>query len=198
MLLSRRRTRIARLMRMSGIAAGIAVLSVVRPALADTPFGVIAGGAFPQGGATFGTPVAEAQWNLGASYDVGPKFGPFRGSLLFDYANGATDNQSLSDYGFAVGLRLTTPLYAGVSFGVYDSSTQPNCSYLSPGFGGNGGGSNSCPSLNTTGFGSTYFVGVRLLSLPGFALSVQGGYRQIPVVGGYNPSGPNVGLRVQL
>jgi hypothetical protein len=188
----------SRLLRVAGLAGALAVLGAARPALADGPVGLIAGGAFPQGGATFGQPVGQTQWNLGASYDVGPKFGPFRGSLSFDYANGPTDGQSLNDYGFSLGVRLTTPLYAGLTFGVYNASTQPNCASAAPGGIANAGGSNPCPSLNTTGFGSTYFVGVRLVSLPGFALSLQGGYRQIPVVGGFNPSGPNVGLRLQL
>ncbi len=89
----------SRLLRVAGLAGALAVLGAARPALADGPVGLIAGGAFPQGGATFGQPVGQTQWNLGASYDVGPKFGPFRGSLSFDYANGPTDGQSLNDCG---------------------------------------------------------------------------------------------------
>ena len=178
-----------------GGLAGLLAAFAVTPALADDPIGIIAGGAFPLAG---GYPYSggSAQLNVGASYDVGPRFGPFRGSVLFDYANGMTDGQSLNDFGFSVGARLTTPLYAGVTLGLYNASTQPSCSYPAPAIGLVG--SNSCPSLSTTGFGSSYFVGARLFSLPGLSVSLQGGYRQIPVVGGINPSGPNVALRLQL
>jgi hypothetical protein len=179
--------------RIAGIVAVLCLLASPRAAFADGPIAIVAGGAFPQG-APFVT--GTTQLNVGASYDVGPKLGPLRAFLAFDYANGPAGGLGLADYGFGAGVRLTTPLYAGVTIGVYTATAQQSCSY--PVAGGGVGGSNACPNTGATGFGSTYFVGVRVLSLPGVSLSLQGGYRQIPLVGGINPSGPNIGLRLQI
>jgi hypothetical protein len=161
-----------------------------KPALADGPVGVVAGAAFPQGSIYSR---GSAQVYVGASYDVGPKFGPFRGSILFDYASGAIDNHNLNDYAFGVGVRLTTPLYAGLSVGVGTTNANQTCPTPEGGF-----ASPICPGLSATGFASTYFVGVRLISVPGITLSLQGGYRQMPTLDGVNASGASVGLRLQI
>jgi hypothetical protein len=123
------------------------------------------------------------QLNLGASFDLGPtKPLPVRASLVFDYAGGSANGGSLSNYGGGLGVRLTTPIYAGVNGLFYNVSLSP------------GGG---LASANRTGFGTNYFVGERLASLPGGAsVSLQATYRQLPTVNGVDPSGLGVSLRL--
>jgi hypothetical protein len=174
-----------------------ALVTMTAPVSADQPVGVVAGGAFPQG-----NEISTGIWqlNLGASYDVWPSHGPFRLSIDGDYANGSAQNLGISDYGFGFGARLTTPIYAGLSAGFYTSTIRQTCSFATPGVAGSagGGGPSSCPTQSGSGFGSTYFVGVRVFSGPGFSLSLQGGYRQVPLVDGVNPSGTNVEVRLQI
>jgi len=122
------------------------------------------------------------QLNLGASFDFGPsKPLPVRASLVFDYAGGSAHGGTLSSYGGGLGVRLTTPIYAGINGLFYNVSLNP------------GGG---LASANRVGFGTNYFVGERIASIPGGAsISLQATYRQVPLVNGIDPSGLGVSLR---
>jgi hypothetical protein len=124
------------------------------------------------------------QLNLGATFDITPPKIPLRGSIVLDYAGGSANGGSLSNFGAGLGVRLNTPIYAGVSGLIYDVSLNP------------GGG---LATTSRTAFGTNYFVGERIIPIPGGGgVSIQATYRQLPVVNGVDPSGLGLGLRVSF
>jgi len=159
-----------------------AVAASAAPAAADAGLSVTVGPTFVLQSAAQNVG-ATAQTNVNVAYDIGPKVPLLRPFLTFDYAGGSANGGSLSDVGGGIGVRLTTPLYAGASLGFYAVNATP---------GGN------LPSSSTTSVGTNLFAGERLFALPGIGLSLQATYRQIPQTGGYNPSSVTLGLRAQF
>ena len=173
----------------SHVRIGLAALAIVGcggPALAEAPLSIQIGPQFAlqESGRNAGGAV---QGNVGLNYDFGPRtIVPIRASFQFDDANGTHGGAgNIHQTGFGFAARLTTPLYAGVGVSVYNTSARLD----DPAF----------PQLSATGIGTNYFVGDRVLSLPGgVSFSLQATYKQIPQFDGINPSAVGLGLRVQL
>jgi hypothetical protein len=168
--------------------AACAALTVFRavPASADTsPISFQVGPQFltQSGGRNAGGDVAT---DLGLNYDFGPKIVvPVRASAQFDYASGSHAAGSLQAYGFGVAARLTTPIYAGAGFSVYEVNARRSF------FG--------APSYSWAGLGTNLFVGDTLFALPGGAgVSVQVTYKVLPSSQGIDPSAFALDFRVQL
>ncbi len=167
-------------------AAFVAVaMAAAAPALADAPLSVQIGPQFPtqSSGRNAGGDVAT---DIGANYDVGPPLPlPFRASLQADYAHGSHGNGKLDDFGIGIAARLTTPIYAGAGISLYSVNVRLD--------------DPAAVSRNVVGAGENFFIGDRVLSLPGgLAFSVQGTYKLLPSAGGVDASNVGVGLRVQL
>lgn len=110
---------------------------------------------------------------------------PLALSLQFDDANGSSTGGTFNEYGFGLAARLTTPFYAGAGFSLYNTNARI------PG--------RALGSVNETGIGTNYFIGERVLSLPGgINFGLQASYKQVPQFDGLNPSAFGVGLRVRL
>ncbi len=166
-------------------AASLALLVNAVPARADLPVSVQIGPQFPtQSNAR--NAGGNTQIDVGLNYDiVRPPVIPAALSFQFDEANGANGAGNLNEYGFGFAGRLTTPLYAGAGFSIYNTTGRPNSPFA--------------PSFSSTALGTNYFVGDRFLSLPGGVnFSLQAGLKLIPQFDGVNPSAFGVGLRVQL
>jgi hypothetical protein len=168
-------------------AAAVALGSLafaVAPARADGPLSIGVGPSIAfqsQARRSGGTD----QLNINLALDLGStKHFPLRNSLMFDYAGGAANGGSLSEYGLGFGTRLNAPTYVGGGAFLYSVNLN----------GGSAGGPHS-----STGFGSNIFAGRRILEVPGgVAFAVQLTYRQLPVVSGVNPSGLGLTFRVSL
>jgi len=165
--------------------AATALLANAAPARADLPLSVELGAQLPQQ-TNARNAGGDTQVNVGINYDfIRAPVVPFQVSFHFDDANGSHGSGTLNETAFGVQGRLTTPLYAGLGFSVYNVNSRlayPNA-----------------PSVSATSIGESYFAGYRFLSLPGgvnFAL--QGTYKQIPSQFGVNPSSFGAGVRVQL
>jgi len=177
--------------------AAVAIYASAVPARADVlpPVSVELGAQFlPQSNARTGA--GDTQLSVGANYDIWKvPLAPVKVSLRFDEANGGGQHGStFNEYGFGVTGQLTTPLYAGAGFSVYNTSV--GAVVPAPGITSLNGGRFTSSS---TALGEEFFVGDRFLSLPGgvnFAL--QATYKDIPQYNGFNPSAVAVGLRVQL
>lgn len=181
--------------RAAGAAAAFAILACSAPAFADTPLSIQLGPTiiFQQNARDTG---GTTQVGVGANYDVGPRVPivPIRGSVTFDYSGGANGNQRLSTYGFGVAGRLTTPFYAGAGIGVYFENATL-CCFVAPG----APNSTATTTASATAVGTNFFLGERLFTIPGgSALSLQATYQQRPSFDGVDPSGLNVGLRLQF
>jgi hypothetical protein len=162
-----------------------AIAGTAFPARADAPISVQLGAQFPEQG-TARNSGGDVQTGFGVNYDfIHAPIVPVQVSLAFDDANGSNANGKLDAYGFGVAGRLTTPLYAGLGFSVYNVNARLNAPFA--------------PSVSATGIGTSIFVGERFLTLPGGVnFSLQGTYKQLPSLYGINPSSLGVGLRVQL
>jgi len=170
------------------LALGFVVGALVwsgAPARADAPLSLQLGLAVPPQSAARNAG-GTTQVDVGLNYDfIQAPVVPFQVSFQFDDQNGSHGSGSLNALGFGVAGRLTTPLYAGIGFSVYNV----NAKLAAP----------NAPSLSSTGIGTNIFAGYRFLSLPGgvnFAL--QGTYKQLPSFQGINPSSYGAGVRVQL
>ncbi len=166
-------------------AAAFALLANAFPARADLPVSVQIGPHFPTQSSARSAG-GNAQIDVGLNYDiVRPPVIPAALSFQFDEANGANGGGNLNEYGFGFAGRLTTPLYAGAGFSIYNTTGRPNSPFAA--------------SFSSTALGTNYFVGDRFLSLPGGVnFSLQAGLKLIPQFDGVNPSAFGVGLRVQL
>jgi len=165
--------------------AATSLITNAAPARADLPLSVQLGGQFPQQNNAQNAG-GDAQVDVGLNYDfIRAPVVPVQVSFQFDDANGSHGSGTFNEVGFGVAGRLTTPLYAGLGFSVYNVNARlafPNA-----------------PSTSSTSIGENYFAGYRFLTLPGgvnFAL--QGTYKQIPSQFGINPSSFEAGVRVQL
>ncbi|MBC5810645.1 MAG: hypothetical protein GIW95_07325 [Candidatus Eremiobacteraeota bacterium] len=161
----------------------IALAGTPLAALADGPLSVTIGPAFVTQ-STARTIGGTVQTNVGAAYDFGPKtIVPVRASLQFDYAGGASNGGALRDYGVGIAGRLTTPICIGAGVSLYSVSASIP----------------SGTSVSKTGIGSNYFIGQKIIDVPGgIDISLQATYRQVPQVNGIDPSGLAVGLRIGL
>jgi hypothetical protein len=164
-------------------AAALAAAAV--PALADGPLSVQVGAQFEQQG-NARSAGGDVQPNFGLNYDfIHAPVVPVQVSLAFDTANGSNGNGKLDEYGFGVAGRLTTPLYAGIGFSVYNVNARLNAP--------------TALTFTSTGIGTTIFAGEKFLTLPGgVSFAIQGTYKQLPSFEGISPSSLGVGLRVQL
>jgi hypothetical protein len=172
----------------SGLALAVAAIGfavTAAPARADLPISLQLGAQFAQQ-SNARNAGGDTQTSFGLNYDfIRAPIVPVQVSFQFDDSNGTHDSGTLNELGFGVAARLTTPLYAGIGFSVYNVDARlafPNA-----------------PSLTSTGIGTNIFAGYRFLSLPGgvnFAL--QGTYKQLPTLNGINPSSFGAGVRVQL
>ena len=165
------------------LAAAFAVLT--GPARADAGLSVELGAQFPEQGAARSVG-GDVQTGFGVNYDfIRAPIVPVQVSFAFDDANGSTSNGKLNQVGFGVAGRLTTPLYAGIGFSVYNVNATVN--------------GRDPQTLSSTGLGTTIFAGERFLTLPGgVSFALQGNYKQLPQFGGINPSSYGLGLRIQL
>ncbi len=174
--------------------AAVVCAACATPAAADVlPISVQIGGQIPPDG--FARSIAgTAQADFGLNLDVGPKtLVPVRVSFQLDDATSSNFNE----FGVGVAARLTTPTYAGAGISLYDV----NARYATPvqPVGPDGTSSPSQVNLNSTSVGENFFVGQRIVSLPGGVnLSVEAAYKNIPSFDGLNPSAVSVGLRLQL
>jgi hypothetical protein len=182
------------------VSAGIAAAPT--PALAEGPLSVALQAVIPSGngGGDFS---GTTQLGLGLGYDFGPPIVvPVRATAQFDYNGGSNGDSSLSTYGFTVGARLTTPIYAGIGIGPYFTS------FKQPVFGPALVGRTPIliftgPSSVTTtsaGLGTKFTVGDRILSLPGgVSLALEASYQLLPTVAGStDPSAARLGLRLHI
>ena len=165
-----------------------ASLALAAPAAADADLSD-AGPSFvlSSGARTLPTTIS----NFGLGYDLGPKIiVPVRVSLDLDYAGGSGNGGSLNEFGGGLGVRLTTPLYVGVSLLAYNANVHP----------GSPGGNAATPAAGSaTGIGTSFCAGEKLFGIPGgAALALQATYRRVPSVDGYDPSSFTVGLRLNL
>ena len=176
------------------VLAALAMLLSPGPASADAGIALSGGPTFVLNGDTRNA-VGSVQTNLGLGYDIGPKIVvPIRVSLDLDYAGGSGNGGTISEFGGGLGARLTTPLYLGVTASLYTVNIHPG-GIAAP---GSGSGLSATPT-SSTGFGTNFFVGERLLGLPGGAgVSLQATYRRLPSSGGYDPSSLTVGLRASF
>jgi len=181
--------------RAAAAATLLTAFASAAPAYADTPLSVQIGPTliFEQDARNTG---GTTQVGAGVNYDIGPRLPivPFRASATFDYSGGANGNARLGAYGFGVAGRLTTPLYAGAGIGVYFENATLCCLTfpLQPGVTGT-------TSASATSVGTNFFIGERLLTIPGgSSLSLQATYQQRPSFDGIDPSGLNIGLRMQF
>lgn len=184
------------------VSAGIA--GTPAPARAEGPLSVALQAVIPSGngGGSFG---GTTQLGAGLGYDFGPPIiVPVRATVQFDYNGGSEGGSSLSTYGFTVGARLTTPIYAGIGIGPYFTSLKEG-NFLEP-----------IPfppmpgrtfiylpppnlSMTTAGFGTKFTVGDRILSLPGgVSLSLEASYQLLPTIRGIDPSAGRLGLRLHI
>ncbi len=144
--------------------------------------GVILSG---NGGGSLG---GTTQLGVGLGYDFGPPIiVPVRATAQFDYNGGSNGGGSLTTYGFTVGARLTTPIYAGIGIGPYFTSLKqplfmvpesPALPVFPPVFISTPNG-----SATAAGFGTKFTVGDRILSLPGgVSLALEASYQLLPTV----------------
>jgi hypothetical protein len=151
------------------------------------PISVSAGVQLPTQGSAR-TIAGSTQTDFGLAYDFGPAIVlPIRAFLAADYAAGSRSGGRLDDYGVGIGVRLTTPLYAGASVSYYSlSNTLP--------------GSNGSSATTTwQGSGSDLFVGERLFGLPGGVnVNLEANYKILPSYQGVNPDAFGVDLRLHL
>ncbi len=160
--------------------------------------GVILSG---NGGGSLG---GTTQLGVGLGYDFGPPIiVPVRATAQFDYNGGSNGGGSLTTYGFTVGARLTTPIYAGIGIGPYFTSLKqplfmvpesPALPVFPPVFISTPNG-----SATAAGFGTKFTVGDRILSLPGgVSLALEASYQLLPTVQGIDPSAARLGLRLHI
>jgi|GEM_PF-1507155 len=166
--------------------AACAVLACALPARADSPFSLEAG---PQFGlqSSGRSAAGNVATDLGVNYDFGPRTViPIRASLQIENVNGTNGAfGNLHQNAFGIAGRLTTPLYAGFGVSVYTTSAAVD--------------SPTALQYHATSVGTNYFVGQRVLSLPGgSAFSLQATYKQIPAFAGIDTSAVGVGVRVQF
>jgi hypothetical protein len=157
------------------------------------PVSVQIGGQIPPDG--FARSIAgTAQADFGLNLDVGPKtLVPIRASFQLDDATSSNFNE----FGVGVAARLTTPTYAGAGISLYSVNARYPPAAQPVGL--DGASSPSEVSLNSTSVGENFFVGQRIVSLPGgVGLSVEAAYKNIPGFEGLNPSAVSLGLRLQL
>jgi hypothetical protein len=174
------------------VALACAWAALAAPAAADGGLTISAGPSFVINSDAQG-PVPKTLTNVGLGYDFGPKtIIPVRLSLDADYAGGSSNGGSLNEFGAGLGVRLTTPLYVGVTGSVYNVNVHPGSTLV-------GGNVVSPPAQSTTGFGETFFAGEKLFGIPGGAgLALQATYRRLPSLPGFDPSSFTVGLRLSL
>jgi len=171
--------------RIAAIAA-CASLACALPARADSPFSLQVG---PQFGlqSSGRSAAGNVATDVGLNYDFGPRTViPIRASLQFENVNGTNGAfGNLHQNAFGVAGRLTTPLYAGFGVSVYTTSAAVSNPF---GF-----------QYHSTSIGTNYFVGQRVLALPGgTAFSLQATYQQIPAFAGIDTSALGAGVRVQF
>jgi hypothetical protein len=162
------------------------VLASTSPSLADAPFSVYAGPQFISQG-TAQSLGGDVQGDVAVGYDFGPKtVVPVRARFDIDDSFGNTSKGRVGFLGFGASARLTTPIYAGLGFSVYSVNVRAN----------QGG----APGFDNTaaGFGTSVFVGSKLFSVPGLAVSVEGSYKKVPTLDGIDPSAFGIGLRASL
>lgn len=154
----------------SRVTAALAILVVAgaatvapRAASAATPLSVELGEQF-----STQRPLSSNDAYFGLNYDIGPKtIVPLRASIQADLSPGGLN---LTQAGFGLAARTTTPLYVGAGASLYRI--------------GNG-----------TYLGTNFFVGSTLFTVPGgSSVAIQGTYRVIPA----RSSSVGVGLRIQI
>jgi len=178
-------------------------IAAAAPALAEGPLSVAAQGVIlsGNGGGSLG---GTTQLGVGLGYDFGPPIiVPVRATAQFDYNGGSNGGGSLTTYGFTVGARLTTPIYAGIGIGPYFTSLKqplfmvpesPALPVFPPVFISTPNG-----SATAAGFGTKFTVGDRILSLPGgVSLALEASYQLLPTVQGIDPSAARLGLRLHI
>jgi hypothetical protein len=175
---------------MRGIAVFVLVFSASAPALADGPFSVYAGPQFISQGTAQGL-AGDIQGDVAVGYDFGPKtIVPVRARFDLDDAFGSSNGGRVGVVGIGASARLTTPLYAGLGFSVYNINVRESA--CATGFAPCG------VSASGTGVGTSIFVGSKLFSMPGLGLAIEGSYKKIPTLDGVDPSSFGIGLRASL
>jgi hypothetical protein len=164
------------------IAACSLVLAIATPACADGPLSVYAGPQFISQG-TAQSIGGDVQGDVALGYDFGPKtIVPVRARFDVDDSFGNTSKGRVGFLGFGASARLTTPIYAGLGFSLYSVNVRENQSF----------------NNTATGFGTNIYVGSKLFSVPGLAVSVEGSYKKVPTLDGVDPSAFGIGLRASL
>ncbi len=179
------------------------------PAFAEGPLSVSLQAVIPSGngGSSAG---GSPQLGVGLGYDLGPQIiVPVRATTQFDYNGGSGGGEpSLSTYGFTVGARLTTPLYAGVGIGPYVTTLTQRNDFLYSSYSGTPnfrlpamplGIIVGSTTTTTVGLGTKFSVGDRILSLPGgVSLSLEASYQLLPTISAVDPSAARLGLRLHI
>jgi hypothetical protein len=166
-------------------AAFAAVLATSAAARADGPLSVQIGPQFAlQDNAR--NAGGDMQTDIGAGYDfLKLPVAPVTAALQADDAFGSHGSGNLNQFGFGVAGRLTTPIYAGAGISVYNVSGR--LAYA------------AAPSLSGSAVGENFFIGDRVLSLPGgLGFNLQATYKRVPSIAGIDSSAFGVGLRVAL
>lgn len=183
----------------ASVLAFLAVVIEPAPVRAEGPLSVALEAVVPSGngGGSLG---GNAQLGVGVGYDFGPPIiVPVRATAQFDYNGGSGNGGTLSTYGFTAGVRLTTPIYAGVGIGPYVSSYRLLTVPLALPGRQPGSFFSANPTTTEVGLGTKFTVGDRILSLPGgVSLSLEASYQLLPAINGIDPSAARLGVRLHI
>jgi hypothetical protein len=178
----------------STITRGVAIFALVLvasvPAFADGPLSVYAGPQFISQGTAQGL-AGDIQGDVGLGYDFGPKtVVPVRARFDLDDSFGSSNGGRVGAFGIGASARLTTPIYAGLGFSIYNIDIRESACAT---------GNAPCgSSASATGVGTNIFIGSKLFSVPGLGVSIEGSYKKIPTLDGVDPSSFGIGLRASL